>query len=71
MSDTTRALAELCGCRSTDTRWVSLCNQHEAENREVRTRWQAEHEASHAHLLTTSHRAGTSSGAPAAPDLFT
>lgn len=70
MSDTARVLRELCGCRSTDTRWVSLCNQHEAESTATRARWQAEHEASHAHLLTTSHRAGLS-GAPLAPDLFT
>lgn len=67
MSDTARILRDPCGCRSTDTRWVSLCNAHEAEWREIHERWGRDHRAKQAAVTPV---AAFVPGAPAAPGLF-
>ena len=71
MSDTARAYRDPCGCRSTDARWVRLCNEHDAEWRTTRARWMAEHYAASPDVtpFTTSREAGLP-GAPMAPGVF-
>lgn len=34
--------AEPCGCVCTDTRWISMCPPHKAENDAINARWDAQ-----------------------------
>jgi hypothetical protein len=34
-----------CGCKSTDERWIELCQACKAEHDETHSRWHAEHVA--------------------------
>jgi hypothetical protein len=33
-----------CGCLAQGSRWLELCEAHQAEEREVRERWKQDHE---------------------------
>lgn len=36
---------QACGCVAQGARWLELCPGHAAEDREIRERWQADHDA--------------------------
>lgn len=34
-----------CGCKSSDSQWLRLCDEHRREFDDTHARWRAEHEA--------------------------